>query len=96
VTKYSSSTAALEKALENSQFAKFIQNAHNDPRCNSLELPDFLIMPVQRLPRYVLLLENLLNVIDKNEQEYKITQRALKEIQKKTQELNDEKKKTGK
>lgn len=32
-------------------------------------------------------------MIDKNEQEYKITQRALKEIQKKTQELNDEKKK---
>ncbi|KAI9189172.1 hypothetical protein H9P43_000600 [Blastocladiella emersonii ATCC 22665] len=41
-------------------FAKFIETCHADPRLNQLELPAYLILPIQRVPRYVLLLERAL------------------------------------
>jgi hypothetical protein len=37
----------------------------NDPRCRQLNLKSFLIMPIQRVPRYVLLLQELIKQIHK-------------------------------
>ena len=37
----------------------------NNPRCRQLNLKSFLIMPIQRVPRYVLLLQELIKQIHK-------------------------------
>ena len=37
----------------------------NDKRCRNLNLKSFLIMPIQRIPRYVLLLKELIKQINK-------------------------------
>ncbi|ORZ30943.1 Dbl homology domain-containing protein [Catenaria anguillulae PL171] len=47
-------------AQENSEFAKFLDAAFTNPRTNGLELRSYLILPVQRIPRYVMLLESVL------------------------------------
>jgi len=47
----------LEK--KNAKFAVFLKEVHELPRVNGNNLPSFLIAPVQRIPRYVLLLEEV-------------------------------------
>eukprot|EP01120_Amphizonella_sp_Union-15-10_P010341 TRINITY_DN4122_c0_g1_i5.p1 TRINITY_DN4122_c0_g1~~TRINITY_DN4122_c0_g1_i5.p1 ORF type:complete len:398 (+),score=49.57 TRINITY_DN4122_c0_g1_i5:117-1310(+) len=46
----------------NKSFDKFLQTASRNPRCRQLPLESMLIMPVQRIPRYVLLLKELQKV----------------------------------
>ncbi|KAG1877294.1 hypothetical protein F4604DRAFT_1653097 [Suillus subluteus] len=43
-------------------FAIFLRNQERDPRCGHLKLTDWLLSIVQRCPRYVLLLRELINV----------------------------------
>ncbi|KAG1817202.1 uncharacterized protein BJ212DRAFT_156981 [Suillus subaureus] len=49
-------------------FATFIRTQERDPRCGQLKLTDWLLSIVQRCPRYVLLLRELINV-EKREKE---------------------------
>jgi len=42
------------------QFPAFLKEVKSKPECKSLSLGDYLIMPIQRIPRYRLLLEDLL------------------------------------
>jgi hypothetical protein len=37
-----------------------LHEAEQNPRCNGLTLISFLIMPIQRIPRYELLLKELI------------------------------------
>lgn len=45
------------KLKSRKKWVKFESECEKDPISNSLNLPDILIMPIQRLPRYKLLLE---------------------------------------
>ncbi|KAJ1816990.1 hypothetical protein LPJ75_001848 [Coemansia sp. RSA 2598] len=44
----------------NQEFARFIQLAGSSPECKGLSFQSYLLLPVQRIPRYKLLLEDLL------------------------------------
>ncbi|KAJ2706918.1 hypothetical protein FB645_001213 [Coemansia sp. IMI 203386] len=44
----------------NQEFARFIQLANSSPECKGLSFQSYLLLPVQRIPRYKLLLEDLL------------------------------------
>eukprot|EP01117_Protostelium_nocturnum_P010252 TRINITY_DN3684_c1_g1_i2.p1 TRINITY_DN3684_c1_g1~~TRINITY_DN3684_c1_g1_i2.p1 ORF type:complete len:594 (+),score=195.31 TRINITY_DN3684_c1_g1_i2:86-1867(+) len=75
VTNYEKSLAMI-KNCETSipSFSVFLNDVSKDSRCNSLNLQDFLIMPVQRLPRYEMLLNDLaknspVGIVDKSELE---------------------------
>eukprot|EP01120_Amphizonella_sp_Union-15-10_P011759 TRINITY_DN5072_c0_g1_i1.p1 TRINITY_DN5072_c0_g1~~TRINITY_DN5072_c0_g1_i1.p1 ORF type:complete len:634 (+),score=106.91 TRINITY_DN5072_c0_g1_i1:91-1902(+) len=46
------------------EFNAFIEHRVKSKQCQGLDFIDFLIMPVQRIPRYRLLLENLLKFTD--------------------------------
>ncbi|KAJ2387672.1 hypothetical protein GGI23_006221, partial [Coemansia sp. RSA 2559] len=45
---------------ENHDFARFIHEASSSPECKGLSFQSYLLLPVQRIPRYKLLLEDLL------------------------------------
>ncbi|KAJ1989053.1 hypothetical protein GGI25_002822 [Coemansia spiralis] len=45
---------------ENHEFAQFIQEANSSPECKGLSFQSYLLLPVQRIPRYKLLLNDLL------------------------------------
>lgn len=46
------------------KFRKFLQSCSSNSECEGLDLPAFLLTPIQRLPRYVLLLRQLSKYTD--------------------------------
>jgi len=52
-------TLCALKADTNGAFARFLGRAQQSPRCEGLTLESLLIQPVQRIPRYLLLLREL-------------------------------------
>jgi len=60
VNNYDNAISELNKLKsQNKSFAKFLQNFSNDSRTRRLTIESILIMPVQRLPRYILLIKEL-------------------------------------
>ncbi|KAI9189171.1 hypothetical protein H9P43_000599 [Blastocladiella emersonii ATCC 22665] len=58
VINYPSALKTLDRlSRDSADFAKYLQDALLDPRTNGLELRSYLILPVQRIPRYVMLLD---------------------------------------
>ncbi|KAI0307666.1 hypothetical protein B0F90DRAFT_1675982 [Multifurca ochricompacta] len=71
VTSFSASLAALTTLLNtNSAFSAFVARQQADPRCGKLKLRDWLLTIVQRCPRYLLLLKDLINSTDSEDPEY--------------------------
>ena len=48
-----------ELLLENEHFSHFCINARKHPSCHNLGLMDYLIEPIQRIPRYKMLLQQI-------------------------------------
>jgi hypothetical protein len=71
----------LERLLkENNQFKNFIEMQESQPECNNLNLPSLLITPVQRIPRYRLLLTELLKYTKRTHIEYLKINNATQQI----------------
>ncbi|KAG6831783.1 hypothetical protein H0H87_003908 [Tephrocybe sp. NHM501043] len=54
----------------NAAFAVFLAGQESDPRCGKLKLRDWLLTIVQRCPRYLLLLKDLIGCTDEEDPEY--------------------------
>ena len=61
-------------------FKAFLDAALRDQRCRGLDLGSFLIMPVQRVPRYKLLLESLLKETPPSHPERAVVTKALQAV----------------
>lgn len=48
----------------------FIARQETDPRCGKLKFRDWLLTIVQRCPRYLLLLKDMINCTDPEDPEY--------------------------
>ncbi|KAJ1924779.1 hypothetical protein IWQ60_004973 [Tieghemiomyces parasiticus] len=79
----------LEKSRK--KFAKFLALAKRQPDHNQLNLLGYLLLPVQRVPRYKLLLEQLLACTPVTHPDHNELQRALAEIQVRADEINEKK-----
>lgn len=62
------------------KFGDFLEKALKDPQCCNLGLESLLILPVQRIPRYRLLLEQLIKFTPLDHPEYALVQEALDKI----------------
>lgn len=60
----------LVKSGKNKKFLQFYKEANADPRCFGNSVQSLLIQPVQRVPRYKLLLAELLKNTPKNHADY--------------------------
>lgn len=67
-----------QKLNENENFLKFINWAENHPLVGRLKIADFMMIPVQRLTKYQLLIENIYQHTDDESRREKIAQ--IKEI----------------
>jgi hypothetical protein len=54
----------------NKKFGNFVTDARSDPRCFNFGIESLLTEPVSRVPRYKLLLEQLLKYVPPNNEEY--------------------------
>ncbi|KAF8972714.1 hypothetical protein BDZ97DRAFT_853105 [Flammula alnicola] len=63
-------TATRQSPQYNQTFANFLITQEADPRCGRLKLRDWLLTIVQRCPRYLLLLKDLINSTSKDDPEH--------------------------
>ena len=63
-------TATRPNPLYNAHFADFLATQEADPRCGKLKLRDWLLTVVQRCPRYLLLLKDLISCTEKEDPEH--------------------------
>mmetsp|Transcript_23680 Transcript_23680/g.44232 ORF Transcript_23680/g.44232 Transcript_23680/m.44232 type:complete len:437 (-) Transcript_23680:1014-2324(-) len=70
----------IKVQLTKPKYEKFFNDTQNANMGKGVS--SFLIQPIQRLPRYVLLIQELVKRTDQEHPEYKSLQRALKSIQK--------------
>lgn len=81
VNNFSNASELLEKQQrKNARFKEFLAQCKQDPRVLSKGVIDFLIMPVQRIPRYSLLLADLLRHTDEEHPDWKSLSDALARI----------------
>lgn len=59
VQNFNTSMAAIERVSRKKDVATYFQQCKEHPEGKSLDLASFLIMPVQRIPRYNLLLTDM-------------------------------------
>lgn len=64
----------------NKRYASFVANGRTDPRCKGFGLEPLLTEPVARVPRYKLLLEQLIKYTEKGSSEYELLNLNLKRI----------------
>lgn len=70
VTSFHTSVASLTGLLtSNASFSAFVAKQETDPRCGKLKLRDWLLTIVQRCPRYLLLLKDLIGCTDSEDSE---------------------------
>ncbi len=83
VSAYDTCMDTLDKLKKRRKIRSFFDNIRKktSKATGNLKLEDFLIMPVQRIPRYELLLSNLRKHADRHSPEFSKLDQALKLIQ---------------
>jgi len=69
-------------------FREFLDHAEQDPRCKGMNLNSYLITPVQRVPRYKLLLEELLKKTPETEGDYALIKEAFELVKESAKHKN--------
>jgi len=94
VNNYNTSLTTLAKCKERYPiFDAFLSETMKSPECNKLDIYSYLIMPIQRLPRYQLLLADLVKNTLKSHPDYYNLVGALEKIKGVAEYINEEKRK---
>ncbi|KAF8515818.1 hypothetical protein BU17DRAFT_76769 [Hysterangium stoloniferum] len=89
VTSFPAVLSSLSSLMAHSQtFANFVRTQEADPRCGKLGLKDWLLTIVQRCPRYLLLLKDLISCTDPSDPEHSSLTTVHSLLSKITQSLN--------
>ncbi|KAJ6248590.1 faciogenital dysplasia protein [Anaeramoeba flamelloides] len=90
INDYEIKAASLSKYKKQyPKFSYYVEKIKTDQRSRNLSLESMIIMPIQRLPRYVLLMESLSKVSSQEEQE-KMSEAAIT-IKSITEKINEKK-----
>ncbi|KAK5581992.1 hypothetical protein RB653_003573 [Dictyostelium firmibasis] len=93
VTNYDHSRKLLDRlTASNTNFRNFLDAAQRDKRSKYLDISSFLIQPVQRLPRYELLLRDLLKSTSTLHNDHKYLTKGIVKIKEITMYVNDQQK----
>ena len=85
------STHLTELMTRNSKLAQFVARSCSDPECENLDLLSLLIMPVQRIPRYVLLIKALIEHTHKDDPDLANLELALQKMMGVADDINAKK-----
>ncbi|GAB5371041.1 hypothetical protein AAMO2058_001545200 [Amorphochlora amoebiformis] len=70
----------IKKLMDKSKYQRFFKKQQDELK--GMGVSSYLIMPIQRVPRYVLLIKELVKYTDNDHPEYDSLQKALRSIQK--------------
>lgn len=92
INNYKSAIETLNRCKEEDPaMAKFIAECEAKKECGYMDLSSFLIQPVQRIPRYVLLLSQLLRKTTAGTKVHAELYRAVEKMRQATHHLNEQK-----
>jgi len=77
VSTFDKSALVLNQLLENSDFAKWQEDVAMQPQMHRMRIGTLLIMPVQRVPRYMLLLRELISKTPESHPDYAHLNKAM-------------------
>jgi hypothetical protein len=93
VNKYDSTLQIVKKyRTENVIFDGFLKAGQEDNDAKGRGFHDFTVMPIQRIPRYVLLLQQIIKYTDASHPDFANIEAALKEVEKIASYINQKKK----
>jgi RhoGEF domain/Regulator of G protein signaling domain len=91
VSQYTGCLSTMNRLSHIKAFQQFLERKRSDDATERKDIMSYLIMPVQRLPRYVLLLRELLKWTDEDHPEYKDIMRALYQAEQAATFVNERK-----
>lgn len=91
VNNYSNALSLFQECATQGPFKNFLANVKSTLPKGSLSLSDYLITPIQRVPRYVLLLKELLKHTVVHHRDYKPTSDAIVDLQRVAEIINNQK-----
>jgi len=91
VKNFNDALKTLSLYRQNKLFRDWLQEVRNNPESSNLTVNDFLIMPVQRIPRYVMLLEDLLHTTPRAHKDYRDVKLAVEKMSQICQYVNEKK-----
>ncbi|KAJ1977238.1 hypothetical protein H4R34_003659 [Dimargaris verticillata] len=92
VNNYDSATTKLDEwTKDRKKFAKYLQAAQSHPEHNQLNLLGYLLLPIQRVPRYEMLLRQLLQHTPLSHPDYSDLCKALAVVKERAGEINEKK-----
>eukprot|EP00732_Lithocolla_globosa_P003419 Lithocolla_globosa_v1_NODE_2731_length_1889_cov_10.816249.p1 type:complete len:515 gc:universal NODE_2731_length_1889_cov_10.816249:213-1757(+) len=91
VNHFNEQTALLSELEKRSAVAKVLQEAVTNAECTQPSLGSFLIMPVQRIPRYVMLVSDLLKHTPASHSDHANLMEAEKKLKTMALHINEEK-----
>jgi len=81
VTSYKDAASYLQKHRASSvKLDKFLHSKESNTYCRGMKFESFLVMPIQRLPRYILLLKELKKYTDPTHPDYPLIVSVMKEL----------------
>eukprot|EP00455_Lapot_gusevi_P042289 TRINITY_DN4993_c0_g1_i3.p1 TRINITY_DN4993_c0_g1~~TRINITY_DN4993_c0_g1_i3.p1 ORF type:complete len:458 (+),score=111.70 TRINITY_DN4993_c0_g1_i3:96-1469(+) len=89
VNSYDSCLQTLSSLKNNSDLQQFLQRQRQHPQALNLDITSFLIAPVQRIPRYALLLREVIRNTDPSHPDYERLQQALAKIETIASHINE-------
>ncbi|XP_060588006.1 rho guanine nucleotide exchange factor 39-like [Ruditapes philippinarum] len=81
--------STLQESLKDEKFAEFIRDQEDRPEVMGLKVGALLITPVQRIPRYKLLLEDLLENTNQEHHDYTMLKEAAKQVGEIARHINE-------
>ncbi|KAF9982608.1 hypothetical protein BGZ75_005924 [Mortierella antarctica] len=82
VKTYTSALTHINECMSrNDRFAEFIKTTAKRPECKNLDFQSYLMLPVQRIPRYRMLLESLLRHTPEDHPDHRKLQSAFKSME---------------
>ncbi|KAJ3425089.1 faciogenital dysplasia protein [Anaeramoeba flamelloides] len=81
VNNYENALETIRKNIQNNNsFATFLEQTHQSEKLQGFKIFDLLITPVQRIPRYVLLIQGVIKNTDQNHPEYQKFKKILEKL----------------
>jgi len=89
ITNYKEAADFLQKSRQSTRIDKYLQSRETKQYCRGLKLESFLVMPIQRLPRYLLLLKELRKYTDADHPDYAHINNALERLDELAKKFNE-------
>jgi len=94
VNNYGKALRVFKAGYKIKEFRKFVDNLDYSPKLNGLCFESLQILPVQRIPRYVLLIETMLNNTPSDHSDKVLLKQCLDQLKELADDLNKEKMKS--